>query len=357
MKYGFEPKEERRFKKIVLWLIVLIIIAVIYFTWQVVEKSKVYYVEKRPELAAVADTSNIPFGIMMKVGAMPWEDIVWNDETKMLHMTIRNSTGTITNAEELRTYHMTPSGLLQGGEPFEMREIRGLLMIRIEYEFENNILTLIDKKHQKELCQIDLAEILEDEQTVSGISVGYMSDITISKEEKMHLYITPGYQIEGIAGKIFYKNMPTLKAEIEWEYDDDRWATYEIGELDVAWINEETDAILTRITEIDKSSLSYDEVEWVNVTGERATELGLHMGNVPAEIYIYDEMEEIKEAVFAEDCEFLAVNGMNHDKLICLGKEQMVRRVKRERDEKMVYYLVIEDGEIVKLQEQYVTKH
>ncbi|MBQ8858050.1 MAG: hypothetical protein IJ024_07915 [Lachnospiraceae bacterium] len=355
MKYGFDIKEEKRFKKIVRWLVLLIIIAVIYFTRQAIESSKVYYVEERTELAPAADSSNIPFGIMMKVGAMPWEDIVWNDETKMLHMTIRNREGTIENAEELRTYHMTPSGLLQGGMPLSCSDVRGLLTIRLEYRFENSMLTFVDKKYQKELCKIDLSEALENGQSVNGISVGQMSDITISENgEKIYLYIIPGYKVEEIPGKVFYKNMPMLKAEIAWEYDDNVWnASYEIGEFDVAWINEEPDAILTRISEIDKNGLRYDEVEWVDSRSTRRNELTDQGAALPEGICIYNETEEVKEAVFSEDCEFITVNGMNHDELLYVNKEQMIRRIKWERDEKVVYYLVIEEGQIVKLQEDY----
>lgn len=353
MKYGFEPKEEQKIKKIIFWLILLIVIAVIYFTGQAIEASKIYYIEKRAELVPVADTSDIPFGIMLKVRGMPWEDILWDEETKILHMTIKNNTGTITNAEELRTYHMNGAGSLDGGVPFNMGKYRGLLTIRMDYRFEDQVLTLIDTKYQKELCQIDLSEELEEEQIVSGISIGYMQDITIG--ETIRIYVTPGYQIEGIPEKIFYKNMPTLQAEIAWEYDDIKWATYEIGELHVAWMNEEEDAILAKIPEIDENGISYDEVEWVNVTGKRASELDLHMGNVPSGVYIYNETEELKEAELSESCEFIAVDGMNHDKLICLDKDKMIRRVKKQKDDStIVYHLVIEDGEIVKLQEQYV---
>lgn len=109
--------------------------------------------------------------------------------------------------------------------------------------------------------------------------------------------------------------------------------------------------------EDDKNGLSYDEVEWINESGSRRQELRDQDVEVPTGIYIYNEAEINEEAVFSEDCEFLAVDGMNHDKLICLSKEQMVRRIKWERREKIVYYLVIEDGQIIRLQEQYVTKH
>ncbi len=359
MKCGFEPREEKRLRKLVCWLIALIVIAAIYFTWQGIENSKVYYVEKHAELAPTAEIANVPFGIKMKVWGMPWEDIVWDDEEKYLHMTIRNSTGTITNAEELRTYHMTPSGLLQGGEPLEMREIRGLLTVRLEHRFENHILTLTDKRYQKELCQIDLSEVMEEGQTVSGISVGYRTDITIDENgEKIYLYVTPGYQIEGVPEKIIYENMPVLKAEIIWNYDDVQWAVYNIGEFDVAWINEESDAVLAKIQKIDENGLTYNEVEWINETGARRQELrdkGLEIAENM--IFIYDQKEEYIDIPFSEDCEFLASTGKDHNRLVCLDKEEMLQRVKREKNEKIVYYLVIEDEKIVKLQEQYVTKY
>lgn len=358
MKYGFEPKEEKQIKKLLAWLIVLIVIAVIYFVRQGIENSRVYYVEKRAELIPTADTKSVPFGNMIKVWGMPWEDIIWDDEGKYLKMTIRNSTGTITNAEELRIYHMTPSGLLQGGVPLEMHKIRGLLTIRLEHQLEDKVLTLTDKKYQKELCQIDLSEVLEDGQMVSDISVGHRSDITIDKNgEKIYLYITPGYRIENVPEKVVYKNMPVLKAEIIWSFDEQRWEEYEIGDFEVVWINEETDAILTRIEKIDKKGLSYNEVEWIDSTGSRRNELRDSGIDVPEGVYIYDQEEELKEASFSENCEFLAVAGKDHHKLICLSEDEMIRRIRRERDEKILYYLVIEDGEIVRLQEQYVTKH
>ena len=74
-------------------------------------------------------------------------------------------------------------------------------------------------------------------------------------------------------------------------------------------------------------------------------------------IFIYDQKEEYIDIPFSEDCEFLASTGKDHNRLVCLDKEEMLQRVKREKNEKIVYYLVIEDEKIVKLQEQYVTKY
>lgn len=354
MRYGLEPKEERKIKKILFWLILLIVIGIVYWSVQAIESSKVYYTEERAELAPLVEKADIPFGVYVKIWGMPWEDICWDEDNQLLHMTLKNNSGTITNAEELRTYHLTSGGTVMGGMPLDMEEYRGLLMIRMDYHFQENVLTLIDRKYQKELCQIDLSEELEEGQSVSGISVGYMADITIG--ETLNLYVTPGYQIEGISGKIFYRNMPTLQAEISCEFDDSSWATYEIGEFQFAWMNEETDSVLTNITDFDETKLSYDEVEWVNVAGNRATELGLHMGNVPSGVYIYNEVEELEEAVFSENCEFIAVDGRNHEKLICLEKDKMLKRLRKQNDDSKVYHLVIEDGEIVKLQEQYISK-
>lgn len=170
-------------------------------------------------------------------------EIYWSSEKRLLQMALPVYTGNGVNAEALYVFEATESGYMAGGAPFVLENYRGLLTIRMDYIFENEVLTLIDTKYDKELFQVDLSEMLDHAEAetrnrnVTGISIGYMVDFVLGDEIVM--YVIPGYKLEGMEENIYYEHMPMLKTSITYELSDmNTGGTYEIGEFSVIWPDE-----------------------------------------------------------------------------------------------------------------------
>lgn len=118
---------------------------------------------------------------------------------------------------------------------------------------------------------------------------------------------------------------------------------------------------LVYVEEFDGTSLKYDIVEWMEVPGSRATELGITDDEASNGFYIYNEEVLSEELPIAENIVY-SIIGMGNGDLTHLEvtTEEMVaffeERGKAEAEHEMryPYHLTIENGEIVRIEEQYI---
>ncbi len=118
---------------------------------------------------------------------------------------------------------------------------------------------------------------------------------------------------------------------------------------------------LVYVDVFDGNSLKYDIVEWIEVPGSRATELGITDDEAPNGFYIYNEEMLSEELPISENIVY-SIIGMGDGDLTHLEvtKEEMAaffeEREKEEAELEMhyPYHLTIENGEIVKIEEQYI---
>lgn len=118
---------------------------------------------------------------------------------------------------------------------------------------------------------------------------------------------------------------------------------------------------LVYVDEFDGTSLKYDVVEWVEVPGTRATELGITQEDAPNGFYVHNEEVLIEELTLSENIVY-SIIGMGDGDLTHyeVTKEEMTvffeerGKLEAEVDTQFPYHLTIEDGEIVRIEEQYI---
>lgn len=118
---------------------------------------------------------------------------------------------------------------------------------------------------------------------------------------------------------------------------------------------------LVYVDEFDGTSLKYDVVEWVEVPGTRATELGITQEDAPNGFYVHNEEVLIEELTLSADSVY-SIIGMGDGDLTHyeVTKEEMTvffeerEKTEAEIDVQFPYHLTIVDGEIVRIEEQYI---
>lgn len=118
---------------------------------------------------------------------------------------------------------------------------------------------------------------------------------------------------------------------------------------------------LVYVDAFNGNSLKYDVVEWIEVPGSRATELGITDDEAPNGFYIYNEEMLSKELPISENIIY-SIIGMGNGDLTHLEvtKEEMAAFFEERRNEeaelemRYPYHLTIENGEIVIIEEQYI---
>ena len=112
--------------------------------------------------------------------------------------------------------------------------------------------------------------------------------------------------------------------------------------------------IIGYITELDKGTVSVDEIEWVTVPGERATELGITDDNAPNGFYIHNKESVTVEYDIADKCVICILDWENN---FVVKQIELVNfiDVHRQRDNVLIPYMfAIENGKVISIEEHYI---
>ena len=112
--------------------------------------------------------------------------------------------------------------------------------------------------------------------------------------------------------------------------------------------------IIGYIDECRDGVLTFDEIEWVNVPSERATELGITDDKAPNGFYIYNEDTATAEYDIADNCviRFLDWDDNFTPKQIELAGFNDI--LDQRSGVSVPYTLTIENGKVIGIEEHYV---
>ena len=158
--------------------------------------------------------TGVPKGLLMRIRPLPWEEIYWDEDEQLLKLTVKDETPDGKESRCLRIFRLTPTGVLMGGREFNYQEAAARVDARVEYTIEEQILTVKDKKHSKELFWIKLDEILEDGDSISEIKAG---PIYYDLGEEIVFNVMLGYRTENDNALKYFKQPIKLSAMISYE--------------------------------------------------------------------------------------------------------------------------------------------
>jgi hypothetical protein len=120
--------------------------------------------------------------------------------------------------------------------------------------------------------------------------------------------------------------------------------------------NADSQEVLAYIKGFDGKTIEFDEVEWVEIPSDRATELGLSEFD-DSGFSVYNETEDTKELSVAEDCVYTILDRINNYEKTEITPNEFIS-VLDERDEQKSsltpYTLTIQDHEVISITEHYV---
>ena len=101
-------------------------------------------------------------------------------------------------------------------------------------------------------------------------------------------------------------------------------------------------------------SCAFDPVEWVEVPGERADELGITEENAPSGFYVYNESIDFDKRPVDDNCRFQILDRENNYEPKYVTREEMEQILEERKDLNIPYKLRIENDYITAVTEQYV---
>lgn len=126
---------------------------------------------------------------------------------------------------------------------------------------------------------------------------------------------------------------------------------------------EENDSedILVYIKEINLENLlvTFDSLEWVMVPSERADELGYTLDDAPNGFILLHDAVELRQLPLAEDCTFHLLDWEHSYQNTTVTRSEFLRTFTERGQlfdslEYPPYHILVENGEIVSVQEQYI---
>ncbi len=112
--------------------------------------------------------------------------------------------------------------------------------------------------------------------------------------------------------------------------------------------------ILVYIHEFDGATLAYDAIEWVQVPGERAAELGLTEDDAPSGFSIYNAESVTEELPLASDCTCTLLDWTANYVEMQVTTEELKDILAEREGTAIPYHLTIQGNEIIGITEQYV---
>jgi hypothetical protein len=111
--------------------------------------------------------------------------------------------------------------------------------------------------------------------------------------------------------------------------------------------------IMAYIEGCDGQTIQYDEVEWVDVPSDRATELGLSEYE-DAGFCVYNETEELSELPLAAACVCTIFDWSNNYEYREISAEELIEVLKEREGTRIPYTLTIQNHEVVAITEYYI---
>ena len=112
--------------------------------------------------------------------------------------------------------------------------------------------------------------------------------------------------------------------------------------------------IIGYIKEIHNKTVLFDEIEWVTVPGERATELGITDDVASNGFYIHNKESVITEYDIADTC---VISVLDWGNLVTKKQIELVNFIDilEQRESDLIpYMLTIKDGNVIKIKERYI---
>lgn len=118
--------------------------------------------------------------------------------------------------------------------------------------------------------------------------------------------------------------------------------------------NKTSTEILAYIQKFDGTTLVFDEVEWVQVPGERAAELGLTEDDAPSGFSVYNAESVNEEMSLAGDCTCTLLDWTSNYAEMQVTTEELAEILAEREGTFIPYHLTIKENEIIGIVEQYV---
>lgn len=118
--------------------------------------------------------------------------------------------------------------------------------------------------------------------------------------------------------------------------------------------NQTSSEILAYIQKFDGTTLVFDEVEWVQVPGERAAELGLTEDDAPSGFSVYNPESVNEEMSLASDCTCTLLDWTSNYAEMQITTEELADILAEREGAFIPYHLTIKENEIIDIVEQYV---
>ena len=149
----------------------------------------------------------------MRIRPLPWEEIYWDEEKQLLQAAIAEETASGEESRCLRIYKLTPSGLLMGGYQFLTRESIGITNAFVDFEINDNEITMIDERTSNELFTINISDICENNERFIGI---YPGKVYYELGNEVILHVVLGYKTGANEPIIYHDKIPEIKAVVRY---------------------------------------------------------------------------------------------------------------------------------------------
>ncbi len=209
-----------------------------------------------------------------------------------------------------------------------------------------NILTGSPKKNGLFLCICAVSITL-----ISGMLVGCSTMKTDSSEEPA--------QTDSEAGNVAARNPAAIQADASDDNDAEMRKESEPGkdtDMQTDPAQETTFETMAYIKGIEEGSISFDRVEWVEVPGDRAEELGITEDDAPGGFSVYNQEEAVEKYVLSSVCEINVLDWENSYQPMEMSSDDFFKLLEERggQNEWIPYTILVENGEITQIEEHYV---
>ena len=172
--------------------------------------------------------TGVPKGLLMRIRPLPWEEIYWDEDDQLLKTAIIEETASGDQSRCLRIYKLTPSGLLMGGYQFRTYDSIGITNAFVDFEIENNIITMFDQRSSTTLFSINITDICENSENFIGI---YPGKVYYELGDEVILHVALGYRTRDNESIIYHDKIPEIKAVVEYTDELSGGEKYELGKF------------------------------------------------------------------------------------------------------------------------------
>ncbi len=172
--------------------------------------------------------TGVPKGLLMRIRPLPWEEIYWDEEKQLLKTAILEETASGNESRCLRIYRLTPSGMLMGGYQFQTSDSIGITNAFVDFEIEDNKITMFDQRSSSTLFTINISDICENSKDFVGI---YPGKVYYELGDEVILHVVLGYRTDANEPVIYHERIPEIQALVKYTDELSGGEKYELGEF------------------------------------------------------------------------------------------------------------------------------